>query len=212
MYNFYDVAQNTDQWMAYKCGKLGSSSASAVMANYGKAFGDPAKKLAVEIAVQQITGKNTGQNYTNEHMERGHEQEPLARMLYEKEFFCTVRNGGFFDCGFTGCSPDGLVGDDGLIEVKSVIPSVHFANIKRMNIDPSYKWQLAKNLKETLRKWIDFISFCQDFPVGKQLFTYRIYAKDLSEEFKMLYTRIAEFQLLVEETKKTILETNYINC
>ena len=212
MYNFYDVAQNTDQWMAYKCGKLGSSSGSAVMANYGKAFGDPAKKLAVEIAVQQITGKNTGQNYTNEHMERGHEQEPLARMLYEKEFFCTVRNGGFFDCGFTGCSPDGLVGDDGLIEAKSVIPSVHFANIKRMNIDPSYKWQLAKNLKETGRKWIDFISFCQDFPVGKQLFTYRIYAKDLSEEFKMLDTRIAEFQLLVEETKKTILETNYINC
>jgi len=211
MYKFYDVAQNTDEWMALRCGKLGSSNAGAVMANYGKAFGEPAKKLAVNIALQQITGKHSESSYTNEHMERGHEQEPLARMLYEQEFFCSVSNGGFFDCGFTGNSPDGLVGHDGVIEIKSVIPTVHFENIKRMNIDPAYKWQCVKTLKETERKWLDFVSFCQDFPIGKQLFTYRIHAKNLAEEFGMIDSRVAEFENLVYETKKTILETNYIN-
>ena len=211
LHKYHNVAQNTDEWMALKCGKLGSSNAAIVMANYGKAFGDPAKKLAVEIAVQQITGKNTGQSYTNHHMERGHEQEPLAVMLYEQTFFCSVDNGGFFDCGFTGCSPDGLIGQEGSVEIKSVIPSVHFANIKRMGVDPAYKWQCSKNIKETGREWLDFVSFCQDFPAGKQLFTYRIYAKDLSEDFKMLDVRIAQFEKLVIETKEIILETNYIN-
>jgi hypothetical protein len=202
---FYDVEQNTDEWLDMRMAKLTGSGCSKVMANYGKAFGVPAKNLAVSIAREQTTGLRAyGDSYSNAHMERGHEQEPIARDLYEAEYFVTVSNGGFFDCGNYGCSPDGLVYDDGLIEIKSVIDNVHYANIKRNNIDPSYKWQIYFNLLKTEREWIDFVSYCADFPINKRLFVYRVTKKECSKQFEMIEKRTAEFFDLVEEIKKDI--------
>jgi hypothetical protein len=203
---FKDIAQNDDAWLIARSGKVTGSVASSMMANYGKAFGDPAKKLAANIAVEQLTGKNIASTYSNAHMERGHEQEPIARMIYEDEYFCDVLNGGFFDNGFTGCSPDGLVMGDGVVEIKSVIASVQYATVKRGSFDPAYRWQLMFNLKETGRKWIDYISFCNDFPEGKKLFVFRIHADEQQEEFKMIDSRLAEFKLLVDEIKQDIMK------
>ena len=211
MAEFIDVDQNSEEWMQMRCGRLGGSSIAKVMANYGKAFGEPAKKLAVTMAVQQLTGKILEQSFSNEHMERGHEQEPIARLLYENETFSDVTNGGFFDEGFIGLSPDGLVGDDGVIEIKSVLSGGHFSTIKRMSIDPAYKWQCYLNLKVTGRDWLDYVSYCAEFPEGKQLFIFRIQRKSLHDEFNQLDLRIAEFKTEVEKAKKLILETNYIN-
>jgi hypothetical protein len=211
MAKFIDIEQNTEEWLQLRCGKLGGSSIAKVMANLGKAFGEPAKKYAVALAVQQLTGKAEEQSYTNEHMQRGHEQEPIARMMYENETFCDVSNGGFFDDGFIGLSPDGLVEDNGLIEIKSVVAGTHYSTIKRMNVDPSYKWQCYLQLKVTGREWLDFVSYCSEFPVDKQLFIYRIYAKDLAEEFSQIDSRVKEFKALVESSKEVILNTNYIN-
>ena len=192
-----------------RAGKLTSSKLGVVMANLGKAFGDPAKKYAVNIAIEQITGSPIASTFTNDHMERGHEQEPLARALYEQETFCTVLNGGFYDGGFIGCSPDGRVSEVGGIEIKSVIAPVHFANIKRQNVDPAYKWQCIGNLKFMGVEWLDFVSFCTDFPEDKQLYTHRLYAKDLSEQFEVIDSRTSEFEALVKSTKETILNSNY---
>lgn len=203
---FHDVEQNTDEWMGMRAGKVGGSSIGCVMANYGKAFGDPAKKLATNIAVEQLTGNKLGSSYTNEHMERGHEQEPVARRLYEDRNFVDVSNGGFFDNGFTACSPDGLVGDSGMIEIKSVVAHVQYSTIKRNSFDPSYKWQLNFNLKETGRKWIDYVSFCAEFPEGRRLFVYRLYAEQQQEEFKMIDARLGEFKRLVDEIKQDIMK------
>ena len=121
---FHDINQNTDEWHQLRAGKITSSALSKAMANFGKAFGEPAKKYAVSIAVEQLTGVPISSDYTNDHMARGHDEEPIARMLYEQEYFCEVSNGGFFDLGDIGCSPDGLVYDDGVIEIKSAIPSI----------------------------------------------------------------------------------------
>jgi len=210
-FKFIDVQQNTDEWFALRGGKLTSSKLGTIMANYGKAFGEPAKKYAVQVAVEQITGNPISSGYQNEHMARGHEQEPMARMIYEDENFVDVTNGGFFESEFIGCSPDGIVDNDGVIEIKSVIAPVHFASVKRQNVDPAYKWQLVGNLKFTGRDWIDFVSYCESFPVDKQLFTHRLYAKDLEEDFSKLDIRVSEFLLLVAETKEIILNNGYTN-
>jgi hypothetical protein len=206
---FHDVEQNTDEWMAMRAGRFTSSNSGKVMANFPKAFGEPAKKYAIQLAVQQITGNNTSGGFTNEHTERGHEQEPLARMLYEEETFCDVAKGGFFCNEFIGCSPDGLVYDDGVIEIKSVLSNIHYANVKRQGVDPAYRWQCIGNLKFTGRKWLDFVSYCSDFPEGKKLYTCRIYADSLEKQFSMLDTRIDDFKFLVEETKSKILNASY---
>jgi len=202
---FHDVEQNTDEWLDMRIGKLTGSGVKTIMANYGKAFGDPAKKLAVSIAREQVTGKRSlVDSYSNAHMNRGHEQEPVARSLYEDQTFIDVTNGGFFDADPLGCSPDGLVLDDGLIEIKSVVDHVHYANIKRGGIDPSYKWQVYFNLMVTKRTWIDFISFCEDFPEQTKLYIHRVGRDECDEYFDMMHSRIDEFFVLVNETKEII--------
>ena len=174
MLKFHDVKQNTDEWYQLRAGKPTSSKLGTIMANYGKAFGEPAKKYAVDIAVEQLTGRPTPSVYSNKHMERGHEQEPVARMLYEEQKFCDVTNGGFWGDDYFGCSPDGIVGEKGCIEIKSVIAHVHYANIKRNGVDPAYKWQCIGNLFFTGSDWIDFISYCEQFPDDRKLFTHRM--------------------------------------
>lgn len=200
-----DIEQNTDEWMQLRVGKTGGSSIGKIMANYGKAFGDPAKKLAVNVALGRITGKSNEENYTNAHMQRGHEQEPIARALYESTYFTDVTNGGFYDAGNIGVSPDGLVGSGGIIEIKSVIATTHFATVSRGRYDPSYKWQLYLNLKVSGRDWIDYVSFCSEFPEGKRLFVQRLYSSDSSEEFKMIDDRMEQFERLVDTNTDIIL-------
>lgn len=255
MLNFIDVAQNSDEWMQLRSGKITSSKLGVIMAEnreylvvalgkegFGiadikskkifkerftnkveaeshllriqsrdltKSFGDLAKKYAVNIAIEQITGQKLDSNYSNDHMARGHEQEPIARMLYEDETFCDVENGGFFYSDNVGCSPDGLVNDDGVIEIKSVIHTTHFDNLKRQKIDPAYKWQCVGNLMFTGRKWLDFISYCADFLEEKQLFICRIYRKDLLREFRAIESRIAQFNMFIQQTKNLILNNKY---
>lgn len=209
-FKFYDVEQNLDgDWGQLRCGRLTSSKLGCVMANYGKSFGEPAKKYAVNIAIEQVTGVPIPSNFSNAHMERGHEQEPIARGIYEQQTFSDVTNGGFFGNDFVGCSPDGLVGAPGVIEVKSVISGTHFNTIKRGGFDPAYKWQCIGNLKFTGRDWIDFVSYCAEFPEDKQLFVYRGYKENYVEEFGMIGQRIEEFKILVDSTKETILNSDY---
>ena len=200
-----DCQQNNDEWLDMRAGKVTGSAIGKIMANYGKSFGEPAKKLAVDIAVERITGKRiTTNDYKNSHMERGHEEEPIARMLYEDMFFVDVGNGGFYDNGKTGCSPDGLVLDDGVIEIKSVIATTHYATIERGSFDPSYKWQCYFNLRESGRKWIDFISYCSSYPKKTNIYVDRIEKCDIVEEMKMIEKRLEEFEKLVEEVSSRI--------
>ncbi len=201
---FHDIQQNTDAWMALRCGKATASNFACFMANDGKAFGDPAKKYALQIALEISTGKKAEFSFSNEHTERGHEQEPVARMLYEQERFTDVSNGGFFCWGEYGDSPDGLIDDDGVIEIKSVIAPTHYATLLRGSFDPSYRWQLVGHLDCTGRDWVDFISYCADFPEDKQLIVHRLHREQCETDLKRLAERRAEFLALVQDTLKTI--------
>ena len=195
---FYDVEQNTDEWMALRCGKATASNFGCFMANEGKAFGEPAKDYALQIALEILTGRKAEHGFSNSHTERGHEQEPIARAMYEDHTFSEVTNGGFFCHETFGDSPDGLVGSDGVIEIKSVIAKTHNATLKRGSFDPSYKWQLIGHLDCTGRQWVDFTSYCSDFPVGKQLIVHRLYRKDYIDEIARLRSRRNEFLKLVQ--------------
>lgn len=202
---FHDVQQNTDAWQELRLGKATASNFACIMANGDKAFGEPAKKYALQLALERINGSKKEVTYSNEHMERGHQQEPVARMLYEEETFSSVGNGGFFDCGEYGDSPDGLVDMDGVIEIKSVIDSVHYATIKRNSFDPAYRWQLAGHLDCTGRNWVDFVSYCAEFPVGKQLYIFRVNRDDFSAELERLASRRVEFLSLVRSIYDEIM-------
>jgi hypothetical protein len=204
---WHDVLQNTESWQALRCGKATASNFGTFMANYGKAFGEPAKKYAVQVALERVTGCKAENGYSNEHMERGHLLEPVARALYEQTYFVDVTNGGFFDCGYYGDSPDGLVANDGVIEIKSVTPAVHYNTLSRGKHDPAYTWQLVGHLDCTGRDWVDFVSFCPDFPEDKQLIVYRVGRDQMRQEIEMLRERREEFNEMVCEIHNRIIET-----
>ena len=175
---WYDIEQNSPEWEELRAGRLTASNFALIMANQPKAFSDAAKRLAVQIAFERINGHSMrahyGDGYSNADMERGHIEEPAARSLYETETFCTVRNGGFFCNDYIGCSPDGLVGTDGGIEIKSVLPQTHAATKRRGSFDPAYRWQILGNLAHTGRDWWDFVSYCSFAPEPHRLLIYRV--------------------------------------
>lgn len=204
MFTFHDVQQNTDEWQELRLGKVTNSHAPTYMANDGKPFGEPAKRYALQVALEIETGRRSEFSFSNDHTERGHEQEPVALMCYERETFAKVTNGGFFCWGAYGDSPDGLVGDKGCVEAKSVIAPVHYATLLRGTFDPAYKWQLVGHLDCTGREWCDFISYCSDFPEDKQLLVYRLWRKDCEEDIQRLRVRRAALLELVQQTLATI--------
>jgi hypothetical protein len=197
---YHDVKQGSEEWHEIRLGKATASNFGCFMANYGKDFGEPAKRYALQIALEALTGKKTENGFTNEHMERGIAQEPIAMALYEDMFFSEVKNGGFFCYGTYGDSPDGLVGDNGVLELKSVIASTHYGTLKRGSYDPAYKWQLMGHLDCTGRDWVDFASYCSDFPEDKQLIVYRVYRNDCINDIEKLRERRSEFLELVQKT------------
>jgi hypothetical protein len=204
---FHDVEQNSEAWMQLRIGKATGSNFGCFMANDGKAFGDPAKKYALQLALERINGKKAEFSFSNDHMERGHEQEPVAKMLYEESRFVNVSNGGFFDCGEYGDSPDGIVlgaRERGAIEIKSVIAATHYATLIRGSCDPSYKWQLVGHIDCAKVDWVDFVSYCSDFPEEKQLIVYRTYRDEVAEELARLKERREEFIELVKTTLERI--------
>lgn len=201
---FHDVPQNSEVWQSLRCGKATASNFACIMANDGNAFGEPAKKYALQLALERITGRKAEYSYSNEHMERGHEQEPIARMLYEEQNFCDVTNGGFFDLDTYGDSPDGLVGDKGGIEIKCVVPPTHYATLQRGSFDPAYRWQLIGHLDCTGRDWFDFVSYCADFPEDQQLIVCRINRTEFEDDIERLRKRRAAFLTLVTDIEQTI--------
>jgi hypothetical protein len=203
-HKWHDVPQNTEAWQALRLGKATASNFGCIMANDGNAFGEPAKKYALQLALELATGRKAEFSFSTDHMERGHEQEPVARMIYEDAEFVDVTNGGFFDCGDHGDSPDGLIQHDGVIEIKSVTAAVHYATLKRGSFDPAYRWQLVGHLDCTGRDWVDFVSFCSEFPEASQLIVYRSTRDDFKDELKRLEDRRTKFLELVQTTLASI--------
>jgi hypothetical protein len=195
-----NIQQNNDEWLGLRAGKITGSMFGTVMANYGKAFGEPAKKYAEKLAVERATGKPI-ETFKNEYMDRGHELEPVARELYELETFEDVTDGGMFVNGNIGVSPDGFA-SDGLIEIKSVIFNIQFERIKKGGMDLKYKWQVQGALWVSGLPWCDFVSFCPEMPESKRLYIYRVFPE--VEAFKMLDERISEFEKLVQKNFKLL--------
>ena len=206
---FHDIQQNSQEWEDIRVGKVTSSNFGKIMANYGKAFGEPAKKYAHKIAYEQVLGKKEeSEGFSNGFMEEGHTWEPIAKRAYEEETFNQVSNGGF--CQHEkhlsiGGSPDGIVThNNGGIEIKSVIAWTQRANIKRASFDPAYKWQKLGNMWLCDWDYCDFISYGYTCSDKNKLFIHRMERKDHLEDIAKIEPRLLEFLELVEEQKQYV--------
>ena len=146
---------------------VAADNAATALAIVKPATGDDARNLTLLLTSERIAGW-TEPTFISADMERGHRDEPIARDLYS-EHYAQATEVGFMRLemrGYTlGYSPDGTVGDGGLIEVKSRRPKSHLATILADAVPVENMAQLMCGLLVSGRKWIDYISICTGLPL-----------------------------------------------
>jgi hypothetical protein len=169
-----NVEQGTDAWLALRCGLLTASEMKHIITPTLKvANNDKTRAHAFELAFQRITNFVEPQ-YVSDAMLRGQEDEVYARAAYGEHYAPVDETGFVTNCvwGFTiGYSPDGLVGDDGLIECKSRCGKYHVQTVAQDDVPEEFMIQLQTGLLVTERKWIDYVSYCGGMP----MFVKRVY-------------------------------------
>jgi predicted phage-related endonuclease len=163
-----DLIQGSDEWHALRCGKLTASEMKLIITPTLKvADNDKTRAHVWELLAQRLTGYVEPQ-YVSDDMLRGQEDEFYARQAYEANH-APVQQVGFITndrWGFAiGYSPDGLVGDDGLIECKSRAGKYQVQTIAENDVPAEYMIQLQTGLLVSERKWIDFISYSGGLPM-----------------------------------------------
>lgn len=162
------MIQGSDEWLAARCGLLTASEMRLILTPTLKtANNDKARAHVFELLFQRMTGYVEPQ-YVSDAMLRGQEDEIYARAAYS-EHFAPVAEVGFItnaQWGFTlGYSPDGCIGEDGLVEIKSRCGKYQVQTIAEDAVPDEYMIQLQTGLLVSGRKWIDFISYCGGLPM-----------------------------------------------
>lgn len=151
---YNDLQQGTEEWLRVRLGKFTASSASTIAVN-GKGL----ETLIFEKAEELISGQ-IKEGYKNADMLSGNELEPKARNLYELETENIVNQVGFCELDeFVGCSPDGMIGTDGLMEVKCPTFRVYYDYLTTGLVDTGYMWQMQMQMFVTDRKWCDYVVY-----------------------------------------------------
>lgn len=156
----YNFEQRTEDWYKVRLGKLTGSDFYTFM---GKS--ETRKRRIIEKATERITGLPSDvEKYESADMQRGRMLEDEAILVYEMIKGVNVEKVGFVEYNdYAGCSPDGLVGEDGIIECKAPKNSVFVKQVVTGEIDPVYYAQMQYNLFITERKWCDYIAYNVNF-------------------------------------------------
>jgi len=155
----YNFEQGSEEWFKVRLGKLTASNAQAIASN-----GAGLDTLIFEKVAELMTGKMK-ESYTNIDIERGNELEKMARNSYELETGIIVKQVGFIELNeFVGCSPDGLIAEDGLQEIKCKNDSNFARFLYDRKIDTEHVWQMQMQLFVTGRQYVDYVLYNPNFP------------------------------------------------
>lgn len=170
------VTQGSEAWHLMRLGKITASRINDVVAMIKTGEAATRADYRIELVCERLTGKPT-EGFTNSHMERGIELEPFARSAYEIATSTFVEQVAFIDhprLKNTGASPDGLVGNDGLIEIKCPAVKTHIKTLVDKKAPSKYMNQMQWQMACTKRLWVDFVSYCPELPENMQLFIKRV--------------------------------------
>ncbi len=190
--NSKEIVQGTPEWLQARLGCLTASRANdACAGETTAAYQNYLWQLVAERETQVVE-----ESYVNADMQRGTEKEPIARAAYEAHTGTFVTQTGFWlhpEIKFFGASPDGLVGDEGLIEIKCPRTSTHLRYRSENKVPTQYKRQMMCQLLCTGRKWVDFVSFDDRVRDSKQLFIIRFEPKqsDMDEMLEKIQSFLA---------------------
>lgn len=195
------MEQRTTEWYIARRGRITASMVNVLMAPRG--LGKLAQTYAKQLVSEEISEYYEDEQFISYAMQYGIDTEPMAREHYEMDQMVVVEEVGFITNGDDlGCSPDGLIGDDGGFEVKCPQPAKHTENLLSKECPKEYIDQVQFSLLVTDRKWWDVMTFNPTFKEG---FRHKIWRVTPDQEWRLKFEqRLVDFKALVLEYKDTL--------
>ena len=198
--------QGSQEWLLERCGKVTASRIADLMATTRSGYAASRDNYKAQLVAERLTGCVTP-GFTNAAMIHGTETEPEARRAYEFFVDRDVQQVGFIPhpvIEMSGASPDGLVGDDGLLELKCPNTATHIETLLTGRIPDKYHKQMQFQMACTGREWCDFASYDNRMPERMRLFVKRVErsAEDIGEIEGEVLTFLAE----IDETVARLRE------
>lgn len=201
-----EIEQGSPDWFAIRLGKVTASRVADVIAKTKSGYSTSRANYAAQLIAERLTGK-VAESYSNAAMQWGTEQEPEARLAYEFRHDAEVQQVAFVDhptIPMTGASPDGLIGDEGMIEIKCPITATHLDTLRFGDIPTKYETQMLWQMACTGRKWCDFVSYDPRLPENMRLFVKRLFRDDT--KIAELEAEVKDFLREVEDSVSDLVE------
>ena len=200
--------QRTAEWFQARLGKVTASRVADVIAKTKTGYSASRENYMAQLVVERLTNTQA-ESYTNAAMQWGTDQEPFARAAYEIKMGVMVEETGLVDhpnIAMAGASPDGLVGEDGLVEIKCPNTATHIDTLLTQTVPAKYITQMQFQMACTGRQWCDFVSFDPRMPQKAQIFIKRVlrddsFIKEIESEIKKF---LAEVSAKVDQLNKLI--------
>lgn len=194
-----ETVQGSAEWLAIRVGKVTASRVSDVIAKTKTGYGASRANYMAELIAERLTGA-PADKFISGPMAWGTEKEPEARALYEFLTDAEVTQIGFVPhptISMSGASPDGLVSDDGLVEIKCPNTATHIDTLLGQSIPAKYETQMQWQMACTGRQWCDFVSYDPRMPDSMRLFVCREARNDamiaeISEEVAKFLSELDE--------------------
>ena len=209
------MEQKSPEWFAARLGKATGSRIAEIVAKTKS--GDSASRgnYMAQLVIERLTNKQE-ESYSNDFMDWGNLQEPFARAAYEAATNVLVDEVGMIThprIEMSGASPDGLVGDDGLVEIKCPKTATHIETLLSKTVPGKYNIQMQWQMACTDRSWCDFVSFDPRMPDGLQMFLKRVPRDDAliktleDEVIKFLKEVDSKLEQLTNQLKEANVQT-----
>ena len=168
--------QRSPEWYAARLGKVTASRVADIIAKTKTGYSTSRANYMAQLICERLTGVQ-GESYSSSAMQWGTDTEPMARTAYENHSDVLVMETGLVPhpaIPMAAASPDGLIGNDGLVEIKCPITATHIETLLGQSPPGKYIAQMQWQMACTGRQWCDFVSFDPRMPEGMQLFMKRV--------------------------------------
>lgn len=190
-----NLVQGTDEWRQARVGSLGASRLQDAIARTKTGYGASRANLMAELVCERLTGQ-PATSFISAAMQHGTETEPEARAAYCFYTGHTIEEVGLIrhpKIEQSHASPDGLIGDDGMLEIKCPQPAAHLETLTSQEVPTKYMTQMMWQMACSGRQWVDYVSYSQSFPENMRLFIKRV-ARD-EKRIAELESEVAAFLL-----------------